>query len=185
MNIVQPPRPAHRRKRRTAVSSAGGVKRGLPARKVDDYLRFMLFLALIGVGYIWNSYLAERQIKEMEEVRQEVKRLKSRYLLKESMFSAGTRLSQIESQVDSLGLRLPEAPPQELVRGATLPPAMAQKVVRNPERRFDAVKPPIVEVPTKLPETEVVVPSPTVRQGVAASLQVVAPALVSKMSLND
>ena len=74
-------------------------------KRVDDYLRFMIFLAVIGMFYIWNSHYAERQIKEMEVIEAEVKDLKARYLLRQATFSAESRFSEIKSSADTLGLR--------------------------------------------------------------------------------
>ncbi len=61
------------------------VHKGLSTQRVKDYLRFSAFLVLIGMVYIWNSYDAEHQVKRLEEVRAEAKKLKSRYLLKQSL----------------------------------------------------------------------------------------------------
>ena len=95
-------------------------KRGLSIRRVDDYLRFVVFLALIGVVYIWNSYYAERQIKEMDALEHSVQNLKARYLLKQSTHSAGTRLTRVESLVDTIGLRKMNQPAFRLVQGKDL-----------------------------------------------------------------
>ncbi len=88
--------------------------KGLKLRKVDDYLRFVVFLALIGMGYIWNAHLAESQVKELERVRASAKELKSRYLLKRASLGAAARFSEIEAAADTLGLRRMEQTPVEL-----------------------------------------------------------------------
>ncbi|MDP5171292.1 MAG: FtsL-like putative cell division protein [Bacteroidia bacterium] len=90
------------------------ARKGLKIGRVDDYLRFVVFLALIGMGYIWNSHLAERQVKELETVRSSVKELKSRYLLKRATLGASARFSEIEAAADTLGLLRMEQPPFEL-----------------------------------------------------------------------
>ncbi len=90
------------------------TSRGLKLHKVDDYMRFVIFLALIGMAYIWNSHLAERQVKELEEVRASVDDLKSRYLLKRATLGATVRFSEIEAAADTLGLRRMKQPPFEL-----------------------------------------------------------------------
>ncbi|MEZ4827640.1 MAG: FtsL-like putative cell division protein [Bacteroidia bacterium] len=90
-------------------------RKGLSLVVVDDYIKFMLFLAAIGLVYIWNSHHAERQVKKMESYQQEVKRLKSNYLLKESTLSAGTRLSEIQQIVDTIGLRTLDEPAFKII----------------------------------------------------------------------
>lgn len=95
----------------TGAKRRGGISMGV----VDDYIKFMLFLAAIGLVYIWNSHHAERQVKTMESYRVEVKRLKSNYLLKESTLSAGTRLSEIQQIVDTIGLRTLDEPAYKII----------------------------------------------------------------------
>ena len=95
-------------------------KSGLSVGVVDDYLKFMIFLALIGVAYIWNSHQAEKQIKLMEAYQKSVKSLKSNYLLKESTLSAATRLSEISSLVDTIGLKELRDPAFRIVRNAEI-----------------------------------------------------------------
>lgn len=96
------------------------IRRGLSLRKVDDYLRFVIFLCVIGLLYVWNSHYAERQVKMVESLEVQVESLKARYLLKQSTLSAGTRLSEIKDVVDTLGLRPQNEPVFRLVRGKTL-----------------------------------------------------------------
>jgi len=95
--------------------------RGLSSKKVNDYLRFSLFLVLIGLAYIYNSYEAERKVKQMEAYHKEVKRLKAEYLLRRATLSAGTRFSEIKDQLDTLGLRPLDEPAFKLVKGLEMP----------------------------------------------------------------
>ncbi len=90
--------------------------KGLKAHLVDDYLRFVLFLAITGMVYIWNSHYAEKQVKEMAGLKKEVKLLKSKYLEKRAMLSAGTQYTKIKEQVDSLGLRKFREPIFKLIK---------------------------------------------------------------------
>jgi len=96
-------------------------KAGLSARKVNDYLLFSVFLVLIGMGYIWNGYRAERFIKQREDLRTEVKSLKSRYLLRQATLGSRTRLSLMRDDLDSLGLYPLREPAYKLVRGVEVP----------------------------------------------------------------
>ena len=115
MKVVQP----HRNRKNghyNGRASKAKDKKGISVKRVDEYLRFAVFLAVIGMFYIWNSYKAEAQIREMEVVEKEVKDLKSKYLLHKSTLSAGTRFSEIRSTADSLGLRQLRQPPMKIVR---------------------------------------------------------------------
>lgn len=117
--MKKPSRPA-----RNPLSQNGQTsepKKGLRTKKVDAYLRFVVFLAAIGMIYIWNSQYAVRQVREMEELKKEAKKLKSKYLMQRTTLSAGLRLSQLEDRVDSLNLRSPEKPVYKLVRKTSGP----------------------------------------------------------------
>jgi len=94
----------------------GKAPKGLSVKRVDDYLRFIIFLALIGMVYIGNSHYAERQVKEIELLEKDVKELKSKYLLRKSTLSAGTRFSELKPVVDTLGLKPQVQPPHRLVK---------------------------------------------------------------------
>jgi hypothetical protein len=98
--------------KKTAARAEGKF---LSLRKVDDYLRFVIFLALIGMAYIWNTHYAEKQVREWDIKKQEVKSLKARYTLKQSNLSAATRFTEIRAIADSLGLEDLDAPPYKLV----------------------------------------------------------------------
>ncbi len=96
----------------------GKAQKGLSVRKVDDYLQFVIFLAIIGLAYIWNSHYAEKQMRMATELEKEVKDLKSKSLMKESTLSAGTRFSEIREKVDSLGLYKLNEPAYKIIKEA-------------------------------------------------------------------
>ena len=85
--------------------------KGLSAHKVDRYMRFVLFLTVIGVMYIWNSHYAEKQVSKREILKKEVKSLKDKYFMKEADFNAAIRYSEMTSMTDTLGLRKLTKPP--------------------------------------------------------------------------
>lgn len=100
-----------------------GAKRGLSVRKVNAYLRFVLFLTLIGMGYIANTHYAVEQVRKAEGLRKEVKDLRSKYLMRESTLRAGLRFSEVADRVDTLGLHRLTAPPYRLPVGGEAPQA--------------------------------------------------------------
>ncbi len=110
----------HNLGQQTTTAKSSKRTKGLSLRKVDDYLRFVIFLAVIGLLYVWNSHYAERQIKMVDALETKVESLKARYLLKQATLSAGTRLSEIRDVVDTLNLRPLQEPVYKLVRGKTL-----------------------------------------------------------------
>lgn len=98
------------------IKKGKSPKKGLKAHLVDNYLRFVVFLAIIGLVYIWNSHYAEKQVKEMAKLKKEVKQLKSKYLEKRATLSAGTQYTVIRDQADSLGLKKISEPAFKLVK---------------------------------------------------------------------
>lgn len=67
-------------------------------------LPFVAFLGFLTVIYIANTHLAEKQIRQIQTLQQDVKDLKRQYnsLKSENMFNS--RLAEIEKDVESLGL---------------------------------------------------------------------------------
>lgn len=74
----------------------------------------MIFLAVIGFVYIWNSHLAEKQIKERDKLKAEAKAAKAEYFIRKSELSAKIRYTTLLSNIDSIGLYKPEQAPYKL-----------------------------------------------------------------------
>jgi len=103
-------------KKPTSEEKKPSISKGISARLVDSYLRFLLFLTAIGMIYIWNTHFAVKQVRKLEKLKVEVKDLKSKYLMRESTLRAGMRLSEVKQYVDTLGLRPLDEPPYQLKR---------------------------------------------------------------------
>lgn len=67
-------------------------------------LPFVLFLGFLTVIYIANAHFAEKQIRQIQTLQQDVKDLKRQYnsLKSENMYNS--RLVEIEENVEDLGL---------------------------------------------------------------------------------
>ena len=65
---------------------------------------FVMFLGFLTVIYIANAHLAEKQIRQIQTLQQDVKELKRQYnsLKSENMFNS--RLAEIEEDVEGIGL---------------------------------------------------------------------------------
>jgi hypothetical protein len=75
------------------------------SQDASRYIRYVLFVVAIGMVYIWNSHVAEQQVKEEARLRKEIADAKAEYKTMHARLSAGTRRQVIFSKVDSLGLR--------------------------------------------------------------------------------
>lgn len=90
-------------------------------RKIDEYLRFVLFLALVAIIYIWNAHHADNKIRERDKLKAEVKTLKAEYYMRKADLSANTRYTNMIANLDSMGLYRPQKAPF--------------KLLKNPEKR--------------------------------------------------
>lgn len=86
------------------TTAASDDRRGLTADNVSRYVRYSIFLVLIGLGYIWNSHVAEKQVRRENKLKQQVADAKAEYKTMHARLSAGTRQSAIQDRVDTLGL---------------------------------------------------------------------------------
>jgi cell division protein FtsL len=78
---------------------------GLRSKDAVRYVQYVVFVVAIGLVYIWNSHVAEQQVKEEARLRKEIADAKAEYKTMHARLSAGTRRHVIFSKVDSLGLK--------------------------------------------------------------------------------
>lgn len=85
----------------------------------DDATRalpFILYLSFLGMLYIANRHLAEKNLREIDKISKEVKELGWDYKSTKAELAYKSTLSQLNTRVDStLGLHVPVAPPQKIV----------------------------------------------------------------------
>lgn len=74
-------------------------------------LRFLAFLTLVGLAYIWNSHRAERLAREATNLQNEMRELKTEYMTLSADLSTRRQQSQVAQVVDSLRLEPPSKPP--------------------------------------------------------------------------
>lgn len=78
-------------------------------------LPFILFLTLIGLGYIANGYYAEKSVREISRINTELKELKSEYIISESELMFMSNQSQVANAVAPFGLKESTVPPKKIV----------------------------------------------------------------------
>ena len=67
-------------------------------------LPFVLFLGFLTVIYIANAHFAEKQIRQIQTLQQDVKELKRQYNSLKSENMLNSRLVEIEEDVEGIGL---------------------------------------------------------------------------------
>jgi hypothetical protein len=78
-------------------------------------LPFVLFLFLLGMIYIANMNLAEKNIRDIEKITKELKELSSEYKATRAELAFKSTQSEVAGRAAALGLKAPVQPPQKLI----------------------------------------------------------------------
>jgi predicted PurR-regulated permease PerM len=91
-------------------------KRVFNADAATSALPFILFVALLGMLYIANMNLAEKNIRDIDKITKEVKELSSDYKTSKADLAYKSTLTQVSKRADTLKLGIKESlqPPQKL-----------------------------------------------------------------------
>ncbi len=89
-------------------------KRRVNSEKATDALPFVLFLVLLGMIYIGNMHLAEKNIRDIDKLNKEVKELTWDYKTTKADLAFKSTLSEVAKRVDTLGIKQSLEPPQRL-----------------------------------------------------------------------
>ena len=77
-------------------------------------LPFVLYLAFLGMIYIGNMHMAEKNIREIDKLSKEVKDLSWDYKTTKADLAFKSTLSELKSRADTLGLKEAKEPPQKI-----------------------------------------------------------------------
>ena len=75
---------------------------------------FILFLALLGMAYIANRNLAERNIRDIDKITKQVKELTWDYKTTKAELAFKSTLTEVAKRADSLGIKESLQPPQKI-----------------------------------------------------------------------
>lgn len=78
---------------------------------------FLFFLSLMALLYISNSYYAEKKIREINKVNNELKELRSEYITSKSKLMFITKQSEVAKAAEAMGLSIRESivPPGKII----------------------------------------------------------------------
>lgn len=82
-------------------------------------LPFAFFLMGLSLVYIANSYVAEKNIREIDKTAKEIKELRSEYISVKSDLMFKSRQSQVAKEVLPLGIKQLDVPPKKIVLKTT------------------------------------------------------------------
>jgi hypothetical protein len=84
------------------------------SEKATSALPFILFLVLLGMIYIGNMHLAEKNIRNIDKLGKEVKELTWDYKTTKADLAFKSTLTEVAKRVDTLGIKESIEPPQRL-----------------------------------------------------------------------
>ena len=87
-------------------------EKGLPVR----YLPYLLYISAIAIFYIGNSHYAEKNIREISRVKQQVEDLRADFTTLKSEYMFQSKLSEVAKRVDDMGLKASMDPPNKIVK---------------------------------------------------------------------
>lgn len=99
------------------VRTVGSVISGsfLSREYVIRSLPFIFFITLITLLYIANGYYAEEQIRKINRIGNEIKELRSAYIITKSDLMFISKQSEVARRTETVGLKESLEPPQKIV----------------------------------------------------------------------
>jgi hypothetical protein len=82
--------------------------------EATNALPFLLYIALLGMIYIGNTHLAERNVRDIGKINKEVKELGWDYKVSKADLAFKSTYSEIKKRVDTMGIRSSLTPPQKI-----------------------------------------------------------------------
>jgi hypothetical protein len=78
---------------------------------------FVLFLTIVALFYIANSYYAERKIRQINKINNELKELRSEYITSKSKLMFVSKQSEVAKTAEQMGLPIKESttPPGKII----------------------------------------------------------------------
>jgi hypothetical protein len=87
--------------------------------QVVHAMPFIGFVTLLTIGYIANSYYAERVIREIGKTKKDIRELNAEYISTSSELMYRSRPSEVAKAVKGMGLKEPVEPPGKIVINQT------------------------------------------------------------------
>ena len=84
---------------------------GLPAK----YLPHTLFLTIVGIIYIGNNHWAEKTIRKIDKMQEEVEELRADYTSLKAEYMFATKQSEVAKKVNKVGLKQSSTPPNKII----------------------------------------------------------------------
>ena len=86
----------------------------ISTEKATSALPFLMYLALLGMIYIGNMHLAEKTIRDIDDITKEVKERGWDYKTAKADMAFKSTLTEVAKRADTLGVRQSIEPPQKI-----------------------------------------------------------------------
>lgn len=86
----------------------------LTKRKVVKLLPFLLYLTFLALLYIANTYYAEKKVREIADIRKEMKELRYEYITTKSELMFNTKQTEIAKNLSEKGIEESTQPPHKI-----------------------------------------------------------------------
>jgi hypothetical protein len=86
----------------------------ITAEQATSALPFVLFVAFLGMIYIGNRHLAEKNIRDIDKMTKEVKELSWGYKSSKADLAFKSTLTEVAKRADTLGIKESSQPPQKI-----------------------------------------------------------------------
>jgi hypothetical protein len=108
---IKPVKKSHKGRRRVQEVLGGDY---LSKNTIVDNVPFMLYLAILIMFYISNTYNTERMYKQIEKTKTELKELRYQYITARSALMFSSKLSELNKRAQALGLKETVIPPSKI-----------------------------------------------------------------------
>jgi len=86
----------------------------ISTERATSALPFLMYLALLGMIYIGNMHLAEKTIRDIDDITKEVKERGWDYKTAKAEMAFKSTLTEVAKRADTLGVRQSVEPPQKI-----------------------------------------------------------------------
>lgn len=86
----------------------------LSTESATKALPFVLYVAFLGMLYIANRHLSEKNLRAIDKLSKEVKELNWDYKSTKAELAYKSTLTEVAKRADTLGVKIPVEPPQKL-----------------------------------------------------------------------
>ena len=112
--VTATPKKRKKAKPNKLFSRLTGVFGIFDRNEIVKAMPFILFLAVLTIGYIANSYYAERVIRDIERTKNDLKERHAEFISTKSRLMYESKQSEIAGQLAPYGIKETTQPPQKI-----------------------------------------------------------------------